>query len=95
MDFRSLLLYRRTEQRLFRGNELLYACNIRDDGCTGYVLIRNDAPYYSAVSMICDQGIIKEISFECLGSVAGRLDLFLESCAAEAVTRGGASTLLL
>lgn len=53
---------------MFRGNELLYACNIRDDGCTGYVLIRNDAPYYSAVSMICDQGIIKEISFECLGS---------------------------
>ena len=53
----------------FRGNELLYACNVRDDGCTGYVLIRNDAPYYSAVSIICENGVIKEISFECLGSV--------------------------
>lgn len=53
----------------FRGNELLYACNVRDDGCNGYVLIRNDAPYYSAVSIICEYGVIKEISFECLGSV--------------------------
>ena len=53
----------------FRGNELLYACNVRDDGCNGYVLIRNDAPYYSAVSIICENGVIKEISFECLGSV--------------------------
>ena len=52
----------------FRGNELLYARNVRDDGCNGYVLIRNDAPYYSAVSIICDGGVVKEISFECLGS---------------------------
>ena len=52
----------------FRGNELLYACNVRDDGCHGYVLIRNDAPYYSAVSIICTGGRIIEISFECLGS---------------------------
>ena len=53
----------------FRDNELLYACNIRDDGCHGYVLIRNNDPYYSAVSIICDEGIVKEISFECIGSV--------------------------
>lgn len=53
----------------FRGNELLYACNVRDDGCNGYVLIRNDAPYYSAVSIICENGVVREISFECLGSV--------------------------
>lgn len=53
----------------FRGNELLYACNVRDDGCNGYVLIRNDAPYYSAVSIICENGAVREISFECLGSV--------------------------
>lgn len=53
----------------FRGNELLYARNVRDDGCNGYVLIRNDAPYYSAVSIICENSVIKEISFECLGSV--------------------------
>ena len=53
----------------FRGNELLYACNVRDDGCNGYVLIRNDAPYYSAVSIICENQVVKEISFECLGSV--------------------------
>ena len=52
----------------FRGNELLYACNIRDDGCSGYALIRNDAPFYSAVTMICENGVIKEISFECIGS---------------------------
>ncbi len=49
--------------------ELLYACNVRDDGCNGYVLIRNDDPFYSAVSMICENGIIKEISYECLGTV--------------------------
>ncbi len=53
----------------FRGNELIYACNVRDDGCNGYVVIRNDFPYYSAVSIICDGGVICEISFECLGSV--------------------------
>lgn len=53
----------------FRDNELLYACNVRDDGCNGYVLIRNDAPFYSAVSIICEGGVIREISFECLGSV--------------------------
>ena len=61
----------------FRGNELLCACNVRDDGCHGYVLIRNDAPYYSAVSIICENGVIREISFECLGDV--RADgIFLE-----------------
>ncbi len=53
----------------FDGNELLYARNVRDDGCNGYALIRNDPPYYSALTIICDQGVIKEISFECLGSV--------------------------
>ena len=52
----------------FRGNELLYAANVRDDGCNGYVLIRNDAPYYSAVSIICDGGVVREISYECIGS---------------------------
>ena len=52
----------------FMGNELCFACNVRDDGCTGYVLIRNDPPFYSTVSIICDAGIIKEISFECLGT---------------------------
>ena len=53
----------------FRGNEVLFACNVRDDGCIGYAVVRNDAPYYSAVSMICEEGLIKEICFECLGSV--------------------------
>ena len=53
----------------FRGNELLYACNVRDDGCNGYALIRNDDPYYSALTIICENGIVKEISFECIGSV--------------------------
>ena len=52
-------------------NQLVYASNVRDDGCNGYVLVRNDAPYYSAVSIICENGIIREISFECLGSVRG------------------------
>lgn len=51
----------------FRGNELLYASNVREDGCNGYVLIRNDAPYYSALSIICENGAIREICFECLG----------------------------
>ena len=53
----------------FRGNELLYACNVRDDGCNGYVIIRNDAPYYSTLSIICENGVIREINFECLGSI--------------------------
>ena len=52
----------------FRGNEILYACNVRDDGCNGYVIIRNDAPYYSALSIICENGAVREICFECLGS---------------------------
>lgn len=52
----------------FRGNDLLYACNVREDGCNGYVLIRNDAPYYSALSIICEAGVVREICFECLGS---------------------------
>ena len=51
----------------FRGNELLYACNVRDDGCNGYVLICNDAPYYSALSLICENGKVREICFETLG----------------------------
>ena len=51
----------------FRGNELLYACNVRDDGCNGYALIKNDPPYYSALTIICKEGVIQEISFECLG----------------------------
>ncbi len=51
----------------FRGNELLYARNIRDDGCNGYVMIRNDPPFYSAVSIICDEGTVIEIKFECIG----------------------------
>ena len=49
-------------------NDFLYACNVRDDGCNGYVLIKNDDPFYSAVSIICENSVIKEISFECLGS---------------------------
>ena len=52
----------------FRGNELLYACNVRDDGCNGYVIIRNDAPFYSTLSIICENGVIREINFECLGN---------------------------
>lgn len=52
----------------FIGNDYLYACNVRDDGCNGYVIIRNDDPFYSAVSIICEDSVIKEISFECLGS---------------------------
>jgi len=53
----------------FVGNEFIYACNVRADGCTGYVIIRNDAPYYSSVSIICEDQVIQEITFECLGSV--------------------------
>ncbi len=52
----------------FIGNDYLYACNVRDDGCNGYVIIKNDDPFYSAVSIICENSVIKEISFECLGS---------------------------
>lgn len=61
----------------FRANELLYACNVRDDGCDGYVLIKNDDPYYSAVSIICENNIIKEICYECIGSVRAE-GVFLE-----------------
>ena len=52
----------------FVNNDYLYACNVRDDGCNGYVIVRNDDPFYSAVSIICEGGVIKEISFECLGA---------------------------
>ena len=51
-------------------NDFIYAANIRDDGCTGYVLIKNDAPFYSTVSIICENGNVREICFECLGSAA-------------------------
>ena len=56
----------------FRGNELLYACNVREDGCNGYVIIRNDAPYCSALSIICEAGLIREINFQCLGAQTAR-----------------------
>ena len=52
----------------FAGNDYLYACNVRDDGCNGYAIVRNDAPFYSAVTIICENSLIKEISFECIGS---------------------------
>lgn len=52
----------------FAGNDYLYACNVRDDGCNGYAIVRNDDPFYSAVTIICENSLIKEISFECIGS---------------------------
>lgn len=52
----------------FVGNDYLYACNVRDDGCNGYVIVRNDDPFYSAVTIICENSVIKEISFECIGA---------------------------
>lgn len=51
----------------FRGNELLYACNVRPDGTNGYALIRNDSPFYSCLTIICENGAIREINFGCLG----------------------------
>ena len=48
--------------------EMIFAKNIRDDGCRGYAIVRGDAPYYSALTIICENGIIREICFECLGS---------------------------
>ncbi len=56
----------------FRGNDLLYACNEREDGCNGYVIIRNDAPFCSALSIICENGAIREINFQCLGTETAR-----------------------
>ena len=56
----------------FVNNNYLYACNVRDDGCHGYVIVRNDDPFYSAVSIICEDAVIKEISFECLGAERAR-----------------------
>ena len=53
----------------FIGNDYLYACNVRDDGCNGYVIIKNNAPYYSTVSIICENGYVREICFECIGSI--------------------------
>ena len=52
----------------FVGNDYLYACNVRDDGCNGYAIVRNDNPFYSAVTIICENSVIKEISFECIGA---------------------------
>ena len=52
----------------FVGNDYLYACNVRDDGCNGYAIVRNDDPFYSAVTIVCENSVIKEISFECIGA---------------------------
>ena len=52
----------------FVGNDYLYACTVRDDGCNGYAIVRNDDPFYSAVTIICENSVIKEISFECIGA---------------------------
>ena len=52
----------------FVGNDYLYACNVRDDGCNGYAIVRNDDPFYSEVTIICENSVIKEISFECIGA---------------------------
>lgn len=52
----------------FVGNDYLYACNVRGDGCNGYAIVRNDDPFYSAVTIICENSVIKEISFECIGA---------------------------
>ena len=52
----------------FVGNDYLYACNVRDDGCNGYAIVRNDDPFYSAVTIICENSVIKELSFECIGA---------------------------
>ena len=52
----------------FAGSDYLYACNVRDDGCNGYAIVRNDDPFYSAVTIICENSVIKEISFECIGA---------------------------
>ena len=52
----------------FVDNDYLYACNVRDDGCNGYAIVRNDDPFYSAVTIICENSVIKEISFECIGA---------------------------
>ncbi len=51
----------------FREDELLYTCSVRDDGCDEYLLIKKDPPFYSALTILCDNGEIREISFECLG----------------------------
>lgn len=53
----------------FSGSGLLYAANVRDDGSHGYLIVRNDSPYYSSVSIICEDGLIREITYECLGTV--------------------------
>ena len=56
----------------FRGNELVYGCNVRSDGSNGYLIVNNDPPYYSTVSLVCEQGVVIEISFECIGSVRAK-----------------------
>lgn len=57
----------------FRGSDILYAAGEteRGDGSHGYVIIRNDAPLYSALSVICRDGKVVEIKFECLGQLQG------------------------
>ncbi|MDO4620548.1 MAG: hypothetical protein Q4B09_08015, partial [Lachnospiraceae bacterium] len=52
----------------YRDNDTIYAANYRPDGCYGYVILKNNAPYYSALSIVCDNGTIREISMECLGA---------------------------
>lgn len=50
-----------------RGDDLIYGTNVRGDGCNGYLLIRDDRPYCSALSIVCEDGVIREINFQCLG----------------------------
>ena len=49
--------------------EYIYACNYRSDGTLGYVIIKNDKPYYSTLSIILENDAVREICFECIGSV--------------------------
>ncbi|MBQ6369160.1 MAG: hypothetical protein IJJ17_03675, partial [Parasporobacterium sp.] len=49
--------------------EFIYGSNTRSDGTFGYLLIKNDAPYYSSLSIICENGNVREISFECIGNI--------------------------
>lgn len=62
----------------FHGRDILYAVGetARGDRSHGYVIIRNDPPLYSALSVICRDGTVVEIKYECLGQAQG-MTIFL------------------
>ena len=53
----------------YRGNDLLFGSNVRSDGSNGYLIIANNAPYYSCLTIVCQDGIVTEMELQCLSTL--------------------------